>query len=49
MAGWLLGMFEIGIERVEGCDGADFDCSGDLSKQRVKEEYQRGYKVLLDF
>ena len=47
MGGWLLG--ESSCVRLMLWISADALCSGDLTDEKVKKEYERGYQILLDF
>ena len=47
MDGWLLGeSFWLEERKLMYADGL---CSGDLTDDKVKKEYERGYQILLDF
>ena len=47
MGGWLLGESS-GLSLVSWII-ANASCSGDLTDEKVKKEYERGYHILLDF
>ena len=47
MGGWLLG--ESSWVWLMLLINADALCSGDLTDEKVKKEYERGYQILLDF